>query len=163
MMHYHTKCLVVLMISSGQTFIHILNLAVILTMDAVIQDSLAYDDVPSDHIWFPKSQQFRKYRELNHIFIMQSLALTLVLKIANQLQDVIDQNQRKTFLLCRDWNAKVGKDACGNWQGICGLFWNDDTNERGFRLLEFASFNNLVLVNTFGHHKASRSPNGTTP
>ena len=40
-----------------------------------------------------------------------------------------------------------------------------DTNERGLRLLEVASFNDLVLVNTFGHHKASRrwtwhSPNG---
>ena len=35
-----------------------------------------------------------------------------------------------------DWNEKVGKDACGNWQGICGPFCNDDTNERGLRLLE---------------------------
>ena len=64
-----------------------------------------------------------------------------------------------------DWNAKVGKDACGNWQGICGPFCNDDTNERGLRLLEFATFNDLVLANTFGHHKAFRgwtwhSPNG---
>ena len=51
------------------------------------------------------------------------------------------------------------------WQGICGPFCNDDTNQRGLRLLEFATFNNLVFVNTFGHHKASRrwtqhSPNG---
>ena len=64
-----------------------------------------------------------------------------------------------------DWNAKVGKDACGNWQGICGPFTSDDTNERGLRLLEFATFKDLVLVNTFGHQKASRrwtwqSPNG---
>ena len=64
-----------------------------------------------------------------------------------------------------DWNTKVGRDACRNWQGICGSFCNDDTNERGLRLLEFANFNVLVLANTFGHHKASRrwtwhSPNG---
>ena len=64
-----------------------------------------------------------------------------------------------------DWHAKVGKDAHANWQGICGPFCNDNTNERGLRLLEFASFNNLVFANTFGHHKASRrwtwySPNG---
>ena len=64
-----------------------------------------------------------------------------------------------------DWNSKVGKDACGNWQGICGPFSNDDTNVRGLRLLEFATFSDLVLVNTYGHHKASRrwtwpSPNG---
>ena len=38
-------------------------------------------------------------------------------------------------------------------------------DERGFRLLEFASLNDLKLANTFGSHKASRrwtwhSPNG---
>ena len=64
-----------------------------------------------------------------------------------------------------DWNAKVGKDAYENWQAIFGLFCNDDANERGLRLLEFATSNDLVLVNTFGHHQASRrwtwrSPNG---
>ena len=37
--------------------------------------------------------------------------------------------------------------------------------QKGLRLLEFATFNDLVLANTFGHHKASRrwtwhSPNG---
>ena len=53
-----------------------------------------------------------------------------------------------------DWNAKVGRDACGNWQGICGPFGNDDTIERGLWLLEFASIKDLVLENTFGHHKA---------
>ena len=55
-----------------------------------------------------------------------------------------------------DWHAKVGRDACGNWQDICGPFCNDDTSERGLRLLEFATLNDLVLTNTFGHHKASR-------
>ena len=45
-----------------------------------------------------------------------------------------------------DWNAKVGKDACGNWQGICGPFSNDDTNERRLRLLEFSTFNDPVLA-----------------
>ena len=35
-------------------------------------------------------------------------------------------------------------------------FCNDDTNARGLRLLEFVTFNDLVLANTFGHHKASR-------
>ena len=44
-------------------------------------------------------------------------------------------------------------------------FCSDDTNETGLRLLDFATFNDLVLTNTFGHHKASRrwtwhSPNG---
>ena len=83
-----------------------------------------------------------------------------------QLQNVIGQTPKKGILVVqRDWNAKVGKGACENWQGICGTFCNDDTNERGLRLLEFATFNDLVLANTFGHHKASRRwtwhiPNG---
>ena len=71
-----------------------------------------------------------------------------------QLQNVIDQTPKKDiFVVQVDWNAKVGRDACGNWQGICGPFCNDDTNERGLRLLEFATFYDLVLGNTFGHHK----------
>ena len=65
----------------------------------------------------------------------------------------------------RDLNAKVDRDAREIWQGICGTFCNDDTNKRGLRLLEFATFNDLVLANAFGHHKAPRSwtwhsPNG---
>ena len=55
-----------------------------------------------------------------------------------------------------DWNAKVDKEAYENQQGICGPFCNDDTNETGLGLLEFATFDDLVLANTFGHHKASR-------
>ena len=49
----------------------------------------------------------------------------------DQLQNVINQTPKKDILVVqRDWNAKVGKDACGNWQSICGPFSNDDTNER---------------------------------
>ena len=78
------------------------------------------------------------------------------------------RHQKKTFLLRRgDWNAKVGKDTCGNWQGTCGPFCSDYTNKRGLGLLEFATFkfNDLVLESTFGHHKPSKgwtwhSPNG---
>ena len=84
----------------------------------------------------------------------------------DQLQNVIDKTPKKDILVVQGgWNAKVGKDACGNWQGICGPFSINDTNERGLRLLEFATFNDLVLANTFGHHKASKrwtwhNPNG---
>ena len=78
-------------------------------------------------------------------------------KFYDQLQIAIDQTPKKDIPVVQgDWNAKMGKDACGNWQGICGPFCNDDTNERGLRPLEFATFNNLVFANTFGHHKVSR-------
>ena len=83
-----------------------------------------------------------------------------------QLQEVLDQIPKKDILIVQgDWNAKVGKDACKNWKHTCVLYSNNETNERGLRLLEFASLNNLKLANTFGPHKASRrwtwhSPNG---
>ena len=37
-----------------------------------------------------------------------------------QLQDVIDPTPKKDILVVQgDWNGKVGKDACENWEGIC--------------------------------------------
>ena len=60
---------------------------------------------------------------------------------------------------------KLGKDAQADWGEVCGPYCNVETNERGLRLLEFATFNNLVLTNTLGPHKPSRrwtlhSPDG---
>ena len=54
------------------------------------------------------------------------------------------------------WNVKVSKDACGNWQGICSPFCNNNKKWERIRLLEFATFNDLELANTFGHYKAPR-------
>ena len=39
---------------------------------------------------------------------------------------------------------------------VCGPYCNVETNERGLRHLEFATFNNLVLTNTLGPYKLSR-------
>jgi len=83
-----------------------------------------------------------------------------------QLQEVVDKTPKKDILVVQgDWNAKIGEDACKNWQGTCGRYCNAQTNERGLRLLEFASYNDLILANTFGQHKRSRrhtwhSPSG---
>ena len=68
----------------------------------------------------------------------------------DQLQNVIDQTPKKCILVVqRDWNAKVCRDACEYWLGICGPFCNDDTNQRGLKPLEFATFNDLVLTKHF--------------
>ena len=90
-------------------------------------------------------------------------------EFSDQLQNVIDQTPKMDILVVQgDCNAKVGRDACGNWQGICGPFCIDDTNERGLRPLEFATFNDLEVANSFGRHEAHRkwtwhSPNGQHP
>ena len=55
-----------------------------------------------------------------------------------------------------DWNAKIGEDESKNWNGICDQYCSPETNERSSRLLEFASYNNLKVVNTSGPHKPFR-------
>ena len=55
-----------------------------------------------------------------------------------------------------DWNAQIGEDACKNSKWTCGQYCNPETNERGLRFLEFASYNNLKVANTFGLYKSSR-------
>ena len=70
----------------------------------------------------------------------------------DQLQNVIDQTSKKDILVVQgDWNAKVGRDAYGNWQDICGPFCNDDTNERRLRLLEYATFNAVSYTHLRAH------------
>ncbi|XP_068206279.1 craniofacial development protein 2-like [Palaemon carinicauda] len=84
----------------------------------------------------------------------------------SQLQETIDKVDKKDILIIQgDWNAKVDKDALKDWKEFCGPSCNDMSNERGLRLLEFASYNNAVLANTLGEHKASQrwtwhAPNG---
>ena len=64
-----------------------------------------------------------------------------------------NQTPKKDILVVQgDWNAKVGKGAQADWREVCGPYCNVETNERGLRLLEFATFNNLVLTNTPTNH-----------
>ena len=75
----------------------------------------------------------------------------------DQVQAVLDQAPKKDIIIVQgDWNAKVGEDSYTNWKDTCGPYGNTETNDRGLRLLEFARYNNLLLVNTLGPHKASR-------
>ena len=75
----------------------------------------------------------------------------------DQLQRVVDQTPKKDIIVVQgDCNANVGEDASKNWKGTCSQYCNPETNERGLKLLEFASHNNLKVVNTFGPHKPSR-------
>ena len=63
------------------------------------------------------------------------------------------QAPKKDILVVQgDWNAKIGEDASKNWKRTCSQYCNPETNERGSMLLEFASYNNLKVANTFGPH-----------
>ena len=45
-----------------------------------------------------------------------------------------------------DWKTKVDKNTQENWQDICGPTYKATTNEMGFRLLEFGTYNKLGLA-----------------
>ncbi|XP_071497554.1 uncharacterized protein [Diadema antillarum] len=84
-----------------------------------------------------------------------------------ELQNTVEKTNKKDILIIQgDWNAKVGIDEQRDWKEHYGTSCNENTNDRGRRLLEFATYNNLALANTLGHHKDSRcwtwhAPNGT--
>ena len=82
----------------------------------------------------------------------------------SQLQEVLAKVPKKDFLIVQgDWNAKIGADAHKDWAGVCGPYANTLTNERGERLLEFASANGLVVTNTLAPHKNSRRTTWHSP
>ena len=85
-----------------------------------------------------------------------------------QIENIIRKTPKKDFLIIQgDWNAKVGSDSYDIWQGTTGKFSNEETNDRGLRLLEFAAKHKMTLANTLHPHKKSRkttwhSPDGLT-
>jgi len=83
-----------------------------------------------------------------------------------ELEDIITHVPKGDIMIVQgDWNAKVGEDAQRTWKWTTGGFGWGETNDRGFRLLEFARYHSLVLANTLHAHQASRrimwhAPNG---
>ena len=81
-------------------------------------------------------------------------------------QSLVDQTPKQDILVVQgNWNAKVGEDAQEDWGEVCGPSCNPETNGRGLKLLDFATYSNLVLANILGNHKPSRrltwhSPDG---
>ena len=74
-----------------------------------------------------------------------------------ELQSLVDQTPKQDILVVQcDWNAKVGEDVNEDWGEVCGPFCNLGTNDRGLKLLEFGTYNSLVMANTLGNHKPSR-------
>ena len=75
-------------------------------------------------------------------------------------------DKKDVLIIQGDWNVQLGADALKDWKNYCGPSCNATSNERGLRLLEFASSNDMVLANTLSQHIASRrwtwhAPNGT--
>ena len=61
-----------------------------------------------------------------------------------QLISIIAKTPKKDILVVPgDWNAKVGPDAHQHWAGTVGRFGIGETNDRGWRLIEFAKSHRL--------------------
>ena len=75
-----------------------------------------------------------------------------------QLDSIIAKTPKKDILLVQgNWNAKVDTNAYQHYAGTEGRFGIGETNDRGWRLREFAKSHRLTLANTFQPHKLSRS------
>ncbi|XP_025098384.1 uncharacterized protein LOC112566419 [Pomacea canaliculata] len=81
-----------------------------------------------------------------------------------QLEETMRGIPKKDFLaVVGDWNAKVGPDAFEKWAGTVGQYGLGTTNDRGWRLLEFAGTHKMTLANTLFPHKPSRLATWTSP
>ena len=77
-------------------------------------------------------------------------------KFYEQIEHTIEELPKKDVkMVIGDWNAKVGTDSVG-WEHVMGRYGYGQRNERGERLLEFASKNDLFITNTRFQQKDSR-------
>ena len=62
-----------------------------------------------------------------------------------ELRSPFDQTPKQNILVVQgDWNAKVGEDAQEDLREIFSPFCNTETNDRGLKLLDFATYNLTV-------------------
>ncbi|XP_023213563.1 craniofacial development protein 2-like [Centruroides sculpturatus] len=68
-------------------------------------------------------------------------------EIYDQIEDVIENDKtKKCLIVMGDWNASVGEGGDGKFVGKFGL---GNRNERGERLVEFATKHQLIVGNTW--------------
>ena len=83
-----------------------------------------------------------------------------------QRDSIIAKTPKKDILLVQgNWNAKVSPYAYQHWAGTIGRLGIGKTNDRGWRLREFAKSHQLTFANALHPHKLSRTatwhaPNG---
>ena len=75
-----------------------------------------------------------------------------------QLDSVIAKAPKKDILVVQcDWNAKVGRHAYQHWAGTVGRFGIGQTNDRGWKLSEFADSHRCTLAKTLYPYRLSRT------
>ncbi|CAF4866547.1 unnamed protein product [Rotaria socialis] len=92
------------------------------------------------HVYAPTSSSSEEDIEAFYNDIEQALAKT---------------DKKDVLILTGDWNAKIGNDNT-DWKSVMGKYGYGDRNERGERLLEFATVHDLYVCNTKFQHKPNR-------
>ena len=72
-------------------------------------DTLIYDGVSSDQVWFPGNQQFRKYSTKSHVLIICVIAMTFTLK--KEKENVC---MTLWFMMLHDHTKFSNKMFCGS-------------------------------------------------
>ena len=81
----------------------------------------------------------------------------------SDIENAIAKTGKKdVIILTGDWNAKVGHDNT-DWTTVMGKYGYGDRNERGERLLEFATIHNLYICNTRFEQKPNRKWTWASP
>ena len=81
----------------------------------------------------------------------------------NDIEEALTKTDKKDIIiLTGDWNAKIGSNNT-DWKSVMGKYGYGDRNERGERLLEFATVHNLYICNTRFQHKPNRKWTWASP
>ena len=81
----------------------------------------------------------------------------------NDIEEALTKTDKKDIIiLTGDWNAKIGNDNT-DWKSVMGKYGYGDRNERGERLLEFATLHNFFICNTRFQQKSNRKWTWASP
>ena len=81
----------------------------------------------------------------------------------NDIEVALTKTDKKDIaILTRDWNAKIGNDNT-DWKSAMEKHGYGDRNERGERLVEFATVHDLYVCNTKFQHKRNRKWTWASP
>jgi len=81
----------------------------------------------------------------------------------SDIEEVITKTDKKDIIIMTgDWNAKIGSNNA-DWKSVMGQYGYGERNERGERLLEFATAHNFYICNTRFQHKPNRKWTWASP
>ncbi|CAF3333574.1 unnamed protein product [Rotaria socialis] len=99
-----------------------------------------------------------------HVYALTSASSVDEIEIFyDSIEHALTQTPKKDIVIVTgDWNAKVGSDNT-NWELVMCKYRYGNRNERGDRLLEFATLHNLNICNTRFQQKANRKWTWASP